>query len=79
MEKEHKEEVEPEEDILPVYDKEIMHPGQGELLVTRSKSYVALEKSWVRHTIFQNCCTIVDKVCEDVINNGSCENVPIIF
>lgn len=33
------------------------------------------EEQWLRHNIFHTKCTIKGKVCNVIIDGGSCENV----
>ncbi|GJT80165.1 reverse transcriptase domain-containing protein [Tanacetum coccineum] len=79
-----------EEDNGPVFDKyeddkyeqhydqeEIMYADCEEaLVVRRSLSMVTKDnESWLRHNIFHTRCTCLGKVCNVIIDGGSCENV----
>ena len=64
-------------DTEPVYDEEIMPADHGELLIVRRSLHTApvKEESWLRHNIFHTRCTTLGKVCDVIIDSGSCENV----
>ncbi|GJS78813.1 gag-pol polyprotein [Tanacetum coccineum] len=80
-----------EEDFGPVFDEcgdeveenvvdqeEITYADSGEALVVRRtlSTVVANEdESWLRHNIFHTKCTCKGKVCNVIIDGGSCENV----
>lgn len=54
-----------------------MYADSGEaLVVRRTLSTVTKEdESWLRHNIFHTRCTCQGKVCNVIIDGGSCENV----
>ena len=58
-------------------DEEITYEDQGESLVIRRSlnSMQAQEDSWLRSNIFHTKCTSQGKVCNVIIDGGSCENV----
>ncbi|GKA11245.1 reverse transcriptase domain-containing protein [Tanacetum coccineum] len=80
-----------EEDFGPVFDEcgdeveenvfdqeKITYADSGEALVVRRtlSTLVANEdESWLRHNIFHTKCTCKSKVCNVIIDGGSCENV----
>ena len=79
-----------EEDVTPVYDdygdgdekllpedEEITYADSGEALVVRRTLSVTMgdDKLWLRHNIFHTKCTSGGKVCNVIIDGGSCENV----
>ncbi|GJZ45166.1 reverse transcriptase domain-containing protein [Tanacetum coccineum] len=79
------------EDFGPVFDEygdeveenvvgqeEITYADSGEALVVRRTLSTVLEnedESWLRHNIFHTKCTCKCKVCNFIIDGGSCENV----
>ena len=67
-------EVEPAD---PVYDDEITSADHGEMLIVRRSLHTAPvnDNSWLRHNIFHTRCTSHGKVCDIIIDSGSCENV----
>ncbi|CAM8925962.1 unnamed protein product [Rhodiola kirilowii] len=79
-----------EEDVDPVYDdygdvdenppaenEEITYADSGELLVVKRAMSVAASEDelWLRHNIFHTKCTSGGKVCNVIIDGGSCKNV----
>ncbi|GJZ70531.1 gag-pol polyprotein [Tanacetum coccineum] len=79
-----------EEDLGPVFDEydnedekrmsdpeEITYADSGEVLVVRrSMSAVVKEDElWLRHNKFHTRCICEGKICNVIINGGSCENV----
>ncbi|GJX52660.1 putative reverse transcriptase domain-containing protein [Tanacetum coccineum] len=79
------------DDADPIYDidaaPELDEPGDelvnldhGEVLVIQRVLNVVVSKlvddnSWLRNNIFRTKCTSKGKVCDMIINRGSCENV----
>ncbi|CAM8960386.1 unnamed protein product [Rhodiola kirilowii] len=61
----------------PSEDEEITYADSGELLVVRRALSVAAseDESWLRHNIFHTKCTSGGKVCNVIVDGGSCENV----
>ena len=69
----------------PIYDNyndheddEITWSDQGEALVIQramSASKVEEDPEWLRHNIFHTRCTSNGKICDLIIDSGSCENV----
>ena len=61
----------------PVCDEEFITADHGESLVIRRSLHTALakEEPWLRHNIFHTRCTTQGKVCDVIIDSGSCENV----
>ena len=61
----------------PVYDEEYTPADQGECLIVRRSLHTApvKEEPWLRHNIFHTRCTTKGKVCDIIIDSGSCENV----
>ncbi|GJZ98575.1 putative nucleotidyltransferase, ribonuclease H [Tanacetum coccineum] len=55
---------------------EITYADTGEVLVIKRTMNVVVkeDESWVRHNIFHTRCTCEGKVCNAIINGGSCEN-----
>jgi hypothetical protein len=64
-------------DVEPLYDEELTAADHGELLVIRRSLHTmsAKEEPWLRHNIFHTRCTTSEKVCDVIIDSGSCENV----
>ena len=59
-----------------VYDEEVIYVDQGEsLVVQRSLKVDYAEDEWLRNNIFHTRCTSYGKVCDVIINGGSCVNV----
>lgn len=58
-------------------DDEITYADHGEsLVIQRSLNAAHVEEdSWLRNNIFHTKCTAHDKVCNVIIDGGSCENV----
>jgi len=61
----------------PIYDKESVLADCGESLVVRRSLHTTTvkEEPWLRHNIFHTRCTSQGKVCDVIIDSGSCENV----
>ncbi|GKA43954.1 hypothetical protein Tco_0736678 [Tanacetum coccineum] len=58
---------------------ELVYPNHGEALVIQRVLNVAVSKSvddnsWLRNNIFRTKCTSKGKVCDMIIDGGSCEN-----
>ncbi|GKF41040.1 gag-pol polyprotein, partial [Tanacetum coccineum] len=79
-----------EEDDGPVFDEydddhekmtsdqeEITYADTGEVLVIKRtmNTVVKEDELWLRHNIFHTRCTCEGKVCNVIIDGGSCENV----
>lgn len=66
-----------EEDEHNKLEEEIDYPDTGELLVTRRvlSALVTQEEKVQRENIFHTRCTIRNKVCNLIIDGGSCTNV----
>ncbi|GKC69623.1 reverse transcriptase domain-containing protein [Tanacetum coccineum] len=70
-------------DAEPEIDKpgdELVYPDRGEVLVIQRVLNVAVSKSiddnsWLRNNIFRTKCTSKGKICDMIIDGGSCENV----
>ncbi|GJS95133.1 RNA-directed DNA polymerase [Tanacetum coccineum] len=61
-------------------DDELVYPDHGEALVIQRVLNVAVSKSvddnsWLRNNIFRTKCTSKGKICDMIIDGGSCENV----
>ncbi|GJS12981.1 RNA-directed DNA polymerase [Tanacetum coccineum] len=56
---------------------EITYADTGELLVIKRtmSAVVKQDESWLRHNIFHTRCTCEGKICNVIIDGGSCENV----
>jgi hypothetical protein len=64
------------EDLDPVYDEEFIVADHGESLVIRRSLHTSVkEPHWLRNNIFHTRCTVAGKVCDVIIDSGSCENV----
>ncbi|GJW38856.1 reverse transcriptase domain-containing protein [Tanacetum coccineum] len=79
------------DDAGPIYDTdaepeidepgdELVYPDRGEVLVIQRVLNVAVSKSiddnsWLRNNIFRTKCTSKGKICDMIIDGGSCENV----
>ncbi|KAE8694063.1 putative Quercetin 3-O-methyltransferase 1 [Hibiscus syriacus] len=75
-------EDETEEIGEPVYDDDetddVLYGDGHETLVVRKSLLTPKGVSgddWLRTNIFHTTCTVADKVCKMIIDNGSCENV----
>ncbi|PKU68694.1 RNA-directed DNA polymerase [Dendrobium catenatum] len=55
----------------PVY----LSGDDGNLLVLQQTLNIHKGESWLRHNIFRTRCTVKDRVCNVIIDSGSCENV----
>ncbi|GJT46198.1 putative reverse transcriptase domain, zinc finger, CCHC-type, aspartic peptidase domain protein [Tanacetum coccineum] len=79
-----------EEDLGPVFDEydnedekrmsdpeEITYADSGEVLVVRQSmsAVVKEDELWLRHNIFHTRCTCEGKICNVIIDGGSCDNV----
>nr|XP_028965045.1 uncharacterized protein LOC114827423 [Malus domestica] len=64
-------------DEAPRFDEEITYGDKGESLVIRRSLNVAYveEDNWLRNDIFHTRCTSHGKVCNVIIDGGSCEKV----
>ena len=61
-----------------VYDDEVIYVDQGKsLVVQRSLKVDYAEDEWLQNNIFHTRCTSHGKVCDVIINGGSCENVVV--
>ncbi|GJX12272.1 reverse transcriptase domain-containing protein [Tanacetum coccineum] len=79
------------DDAGPIYDTdaepevdepgdELVYPDRGEALVIQRVLNVVVSKSvddnsWLRNNIFRTKCTSKGKICDMIIDGGSCENV----
>jgi hypothetical protein len=64
------------EDLDPVYDEELIVADHGESLVIRRSLHTSVkEPHWLRKNIFHTRCTVAGKVCDVIIDSGTCENV----
>ncbi|GJS25026.1 putative nucleotidyltransferase, ribonuclease H [Tanacetum coccineum] len=56
---------------------EITYADTGEVLVIKRtmSTMVKEDESWLRHNIFHTRCTYEGKICNVIIDGGSCENV----
>jgi len=73
----NRDEPEKEEELDPIYDEELIVADLGESLVIRRSLHAmsAQEEHWLRKNIFHTRCTTAGKVCDVIIDSGSCENV----
>jgi hypothetical protein len=74
--------MEDEDDFSPetnehvAEEEEITYADRGEaLVVQRSLKVTYVEDEWLRNNIFHTRCTSHGKVCNVIIDGGSCENV----
>ncbi|CAL2280662.1 unnamed protein product [Prunus armeniaca] len=76
-EEEFNEEVGLNLDEGPRFDEELTYGDEGESLVIRRSLNAAqvLEDNWLQNNIFHTRCTSLGKVCNVIIDGGSCENV----
>ena len=69
------------DDIPEVFEKEEkdepLYDGECESLVTRRSLQTTMDKqeSWIKHNILPTSNTSQGKVCDIIINSGSCESV----
>ncbi|WRX11629.1 Retrotransposon gag domain - like 10 [Theobroma cacao] len=78
MEEPSLEEVNDELEIFNNEEIEEVSADHGEALVVRRNLNTAMmteDESWLRHNIFHTRCTSQGKVCNVIIDSGSCENV----
>ncbi|XP_027362462.1 uncharacterized protein LOC113870064 [Abrus precatorius] len=61
----------------PVFDEELTPADHREALVVRRSLHTAAvrEEPWMRHNIFHTRCTTQGKICDVIIDSGSCENI----
>ncbi|GKV27101.1 hypothetical protein SLEP1_g36308 [Rubroshorea leprosula] len=61
----------------PQLEEELIPADHGESLVVRCSLHATITKDedWLRHNIFHTRCTSRGKVCNVIIDSGSCENV----
>jgi hypothetical protein len=65
-----------EDELVDEESEDLTYADQGESLVIRrilKSTYV--EKEWLQNNIFPTKCTSSGKVCNVIIDGGSCENV----
>ncbi|CAL2257293.1 unnamed protein product [Prunus armeniaca] len=76
-EEEFNEEVGLNLDEGPRFGEELTYGDEGESLVIRRSLNAAQvqEDNWLRNNIFHTRCTSFSKVCNVIIDGGSCENV----
>jgi hypothetical protein len=71
-----RDDLEKEEESEPVYDEELVVADQGESLIIRRSLHASTKEAhWLRNNIFHTRCTVAGKVCDVIIDSGSCENV----
>ncbi|XP_017984225.1 PREDICTED: uncharacterized protein LOC108663577 [Theobroma cacao] len=78
MEEPSLEEVDDELEIFNNEEIEEVSADHGKALVVRRNLNTAMmteDESWLRHNIFHTRCTSQGKVCNVIIDSGSCENV----
>jgi hypothetical protein len=59
-------------------DEDVLYGDRQETLVIRKSLRTPkgdLGDNWLRTNIFHTTCTVADKVCKMIIDNGNCENV----
>ncbi|GKV50482.1 hypothetical protein SLEP1_g57184 [Rubroshorea leprosula] len=71
VEKEHSDETKPQ------LEEELIAVDHGESLVVRRSPHATITKDedWLQHNIFHTRCPSRGKVCNVIIDSGSCENV----
>jgi len=76
-EEKNRDEPEKEDELEPIYDEELIVADNGESLVIRRSLHAmsAQEEHWLRKNIFHTRCTTAGKVCDVIIDSGSCDNV----
>ncbi|KAJ9546716.1 hypothetical protein OSB04_019259 [Centaurea solstitialis] len=64
-------------DIEPQYEEELVDGDVGVSLVVRRSCLTpkVTDDDWLKHNIFQSTCTVSGKVCNFVIDSGSCDNL----
>uniref|UniRef100_A0A2N9EGL5 RNA-directed DNA polymerase n=1 Tax=Fagus sylvatica TaxID=28930 RepID=A0A2N9EGL5_FAGSY len=76
MEMEDEDDFSPETNEHVAEEEEITYADRGEaLVVQRSLKVTYVEDEWLRNNIFHTRCTSHGKVCNVIIDGGSCENV----
>ncbi|KAK0590976.1 hypothetical protein LWI29_033915 [Acer saccharum] len=76
MEMEDEEDFSPETNEDVAVEEEITYADRGEaLVVQRSLKVTYVEDEWLWNNIFHTRCTSHGKVCNVIIDGGSCENV----
>ncbi|GKV43369.1 hypothetical protein SLEP1_g50669 [Rubroshorea leprosula] len=65
------------DEIKPQLEEELIAADHGESLVVRRSPHdtITKDEDWLRHNIFHTRCTSRGKVCNVIIDSGSCENV----
>ncbi|GKV09282.1 hypothetical protein SLEP1_g20807 [Rubroshorea leprosula] len=65
------------DEIKPQLEEELITADHGESLVVRRSPHdtITKDEDWLRHNIFHTRCTSRGKVCNVIIDSGSCENV----
>ena len=61
----------------PIFDEEVTYGDQGESLVVlcNLNTSLAKEENSQRNNLFHTRCTAHGKICEVIIDGGSCENM----
>ncbi|GKV24751.1 hypothetical protein SLEP1_g34324 [Rubroshorea leprosula] len=61
----------------PQLEEELIITGHRESLVVHQSLHATIlkDKDWLRHNTFHTKCTSRGKVCNVIIDSGSCENV----
>ena len=59
---------------------EVLYPDRGEALISQRVLSASMaddddDTTWLRHNIFRTKCTMKGKVCDIVIDGGSCDNM----
>jgi len=69
--------LEKEEKYEPIYDEEYIPSEYGESLEVKRSMQTTTDKeeSWLKHNILHTSNTSQGKVCDIIINSGSCESV----
>jgi hypothetical protein len=76
MEMEDEDDFSPETNEHVAVEEEITYANRGEaFVVQRSLKVTYVEDEWLRNNIFHTRCTSHEKVCNVIIDVGSCENV----
>ena len=76
MEMEDEDDFSPETNEHVAVEEEITYADRGEaLVVQRSLKVTYVEDEWLWNNIFHTRCTSHGKVCNVIIDGGSCENV----
>jgi siroheme synthase (precorrin-2 oxidase/ferrochelatase) len=77
MEDEDVDDFSPKTNEHVAVEEEITYDRRKALVVQRSLKVTYIEDEWLRNNIFHTRCTSHGKLCNVIIDGGSCENVVV--